>query len=80
MENVIVNLVLSLPKNIAAEAGYIVSGDRHLLSMGEFLGIRSCTAECFIGTVMPTLPELRSLSCPPNSSCNPCSQLFRRCR
>jgi len=41
---------------VAAQADYIISGDRHLLSLGEFQGIKICTAEHFLNVVMPNLP------------------------
>jgi len=42
---------------VAAQADYIISGDRHLLSLGEFQGIKICTAEHFLNVMMPNLPE-----------------------
>lgn len=40
---------------VAADADYIVTGDEHLLSMGEYQGITICTVDDFVSLVMPQL-------------------------
>ncbi len=40
---------------LAANANYIISGDDHLLSMGDYQGITICTVDDFVSLVLPKL-------------------------
>lgn len=42
---------------VAASADYIISGDNHLLSIGQYQGIKICTVDHFVSTVLPFLVE-----------------------
>ncbi len=42
---------------VAAQADYIISGDDHLLSMGQYQGITILGVDDFVNVILPTLPQ-----------------------